>query len=64
MDANPKSWIGKLVGACVGLLAGSIALYAAVRLLEAIWSTLLIILGGGLLLAVLVAALRARSRGW
>lgn len=64
MDANPKSWIDKLVGVCVGLLVGSVALYAAVRLLEAIWSTLLIILGGGLLVAVLIAVWRARSRGW
>lgn len=64
MDANPKTLLDRLVGACLALLVGAIALYAAVHLIEAIWSTLLVILGGALLVACLVAAWRARSRGW
>lgn len=63
-SSDPRGLIDKVVGACIALLVGAIALYAAVRLVEAIWSALLVILGGLLLVAVLVAAWRFRHRGW
>lgn len=63
-SSDPRSWLDKLVAASLGFLVAAIAVYAAVHLIEAIWSTLLIILGGALLLLLLVAAWRARSRGW
>ena len=61
---NPRGLLDKLVGACLSLLIGAIALYAAVKLVAAIWSTLLVILGGTLLVGVLVAVWRRRNRDW
>jgi len=61
---QPGTWPDKLVGYCISFLVGSIVLYAAIQLLTAIWSTLLLILGGCLFVAVLVPAWRSRSQRW
>lgn len=58
-----KGLLDRLVGWCIGLFVASIALYGAVKIVSMIWSTLLIILGGGLIVFVLVALWRSRSRG-
>ena len=39
---DPRSWLDKFVGACASLLAGIMALFWAVRLLQAIAVPLLI----------------------
>lgn len=61
---DPRAWPDKALGVCLSLLAGAIALYAAVRLIEAIWWVLLIIVGSGLAVTGLVAVWRYRFRGW
>jgi len=62
--SDPASFIDRLVELAVGLLIAAIALYGAVSLVRAIWSTLLLLLGGALLVTVLVGIWRSRNRGW
>ncbi|ATQ27334.1 hypothetical protein CS378_00440 [Rhodococcus ruber] len=55
--AGPRSWIDQLVGACVGLLVGAIALYCAVQVLRTLLPFVVTVigvlaLGGGLIAAV------------
>ena len=64
MNADPKGFIDKLIELCIGLLIGAIALYGAVMLVRAIWTEVLVLLGGGLIVVVLIALWRSRSRGW
>lgn len=64
MRYQPSSWLDRLVGACFSLLVGSAAVYIAVKLVLAVWTALLIIIGVGVFLALAVAALRQRNRGW
>jgi hypothetical protein len=58
-----RNWLDRAVGVCLTILAGA-ALYLAVRLIEAIWVALLIMLviGGGI--AIAIAVIRYRSSGW
>lgn len=59
---DPGSWIGRIVGWCFALLVGAMALSAAVQIVEDVWWQLCI---GGLVaivVAVLIAVLRNRSR--
>ncbi len=63
-SSNPCSWLDSLLGLCFGLLLAALAVYVAVRLIEAIWTVLLLILGIGGLLAAVAALLRRRDRGW
>jgi hypothetical protein len=53
-----------LVGLCFGLLLAAIAVHVAVRLIEAVWPVLLLILAVGALLAGAVALLRRQDRDW
>lgn len=64
MDANPKSWLDRAVGACLSVLIGAAAVYIAVRLVEAVWTALLVIGGVLIVVAVAVAVLRYRRDGW
>lgn len=64
VDANPKSWLDKIVGASLSLLVGAAAVFIAVRLIEAVWSALLVILGVGMFLSLAVLVVRTRNRGW
>lgn len=62
--SDPRSWPDQLVGLCFSLLIGAAALYLAVRLIEAVWVTLLVI--GSLLLAASLSwlVIRRRRGGW
>jgi hypothetical protein len=62
--SDPRSWPDKLVGLCMTLLIGAAAVYIAVRLIEAVWTALLVILGVGAFLAVAITLLRTRNQGW
>ena len=61
---SPSGWLDRLVGACLTLLIGAIAIFVAVRLIEAVWQGLLAVLGVLLLLGIGVAVAQARFRGW
>jgi hypothetical protein len=41
----PGRWMDRIIGWCFGILAGVIALYCAVKVLEAIWPALVVIVG-------------------
>lgn len=62
--SNPRGLLDSLLGLCLTLLLAAIAVHVAVRLIEAVWTALLLILGVGALLAAAVALLRRRDRGW
>ena len=51
---NPGTWINRIVGWCVGLLAGVVALYCAVKVLEVIWPALVMIVGIIALIALII----------
>lgn len=52
MSQDPSQWMDKIIGWCFGALLGVIALYCAVRLLESILPTLIVIIGIAALIAV------------
>jgi len=49
------SWIDRVIGWCFGILLGVIALYCAVRLIESILPTLIVIIGILALIAIAIA---------
>ncbi len=61
---QPSSWFDQLVGVCFSLLVGAAAVYFAVKLIQAVWTALLVILAVTGFVVVSVAVLRARQRGW
>lgn len=54
MSQDPGRWIDRLIGWCFGILLGVIALYCAVRLIESILPTLLVIIGILALIAAII----------
>lgn len=42
---SPGGLLNRFVGWCFGILAATFALYCAVKLIEAIWPTLVVIVG-------------------
>ena len=64
MNPNPRSWLDQVVGGCFSLLLGAVAIYLAVRLIEAVWLILLVILGVVGVLGITVAVLRGRRQRW
>lgn len=62
--SGPRSLLDDLFGLCFSLLVAAIAVHVAVKLIEAVWPVLLVILGVGLLLTGGVALARRRDRGW
>jgi hypothetical protein len=61
---QPSSWLDQLVGACFSLLVGAAAVFIAVRLILAVWTALLVILGVAGFGLVAVMVLQGRRRGW
>jgi uncharacterized membrane protein len=65
--ANPGRWIDRLIGWCFGILAGVIALYCAVALIESMLPTLIIIIGAlaiGALIFGAVVVIRTWCNRW
>jgi hypothetical protein len=54
VSQEPGKWMDKVIGWCFGILLGVIALYCAVRLIESILPTLIVIIG---FLAVVAAVI-------
>jgi hypothetical protein len=61
---DPRSWLDKLVGACVSVVVCAAAIYIAVRLIQAVAAVLLVIVSVGALLAIAAALVLRRDRGW
>jgi hypothetical protein len=51
---DPGRWIDRLIRWCWGILLASIALYCAVKVLEAIWPALVVIVGAVAIIALIV----------
>jgi hypothetical protein len=51
---NRGRWTDRLIGWCFGILAAVIALYCAVKVLEAIWPALVVILGAVAIIALII----------
>jgi hypothetical protein len=51
---NGSKWVDRLTSWCFSILAATIALYCAVKLIEAIWSALLVIVGIAAIIALIV----------
>jgi hypothetical protein len=63
--ADPGRWIDRLSSWCFSILLASIALYCAVKLIEAIWSALLVIVGIAAIIALIIRiVVYYTSRNW
>lgn len=62
--SDQRSLLDRLIGTCLALLFGAAAVYIAVRLIEAIWTSLVIILVIAGVVTFGVLAARARWRDW
>jgi hypothetical protein len=62
--SDPRPWLDRLLSLCLTLLASAAAIYVAVRLIESVWTTLLVIVAVAAFLVLAVAVLRRRHRGW
>ena len=61
---DPGSHLSRVAELCVQFLVCALAIYWAVKLLEAVWlAAVLILLGVGVLVAI-IAWVRAYRRGW
>lgn len=57
-------WRDRWVGACLSLLAGAVALFVAVQLIEAVWTVLVVIAVVVVALLAGIALWRSRMREW
>jgi hypothetical protein len=62
--SDPRSWLDRLIGICLSLLASATAIYVAVRLIESVWTALLIIVAVAAFLVLAITVLRHWYRGW
>lgn len=63
-NSSPRGWLNRYLNGCIAVLAGSVAVYAAVQLIEAVWVVLVIVGGIMVSLSGLAIVLRQRHRGW
>jgi hypothetical protein len=61
---DPRGWLDKAVGACLSILVGAAALFFAVKLIEQIFTALVIMFTIVLIVVVVIAIIRWRSQGW
>ena len=61
---DPRTWTDLLVEACLGVMVGATAIYVAVRLIEAVWSALIVIALVAIVVWSALVIVRNRSRGW
>ena len=52
--SDPGRWIDQLIGMCFRILLAVIALYCAVKVLEAIWPALIVIVGIGAIIVLII----------
>jgi hypothetical protein len=51
---NGSKWVDRLTSWCFSILVATIALYCAVKVLEAIWPALIVIVGIGAILVLII----------
>jgi hypothetical protein len=61
---SPRSSRDAFIGGCLSLLLGALALYVAVRLIEAVWVALAVIASIVACVALVTMVVRRRSGGW
>ena len=54
VNPNGSRWVDRLMGWCFSILLAVIALYCAVKVLEAIWPALLVIVGIAAIIALII----------
>ena len=54
VNPNGSRWVDQLMGWCFNILLAVIALYCAVKLLEAIWPALLVIVGIAAIIVLII----------
>lgn len=64
MNQEPARWLDRFVGACLTTLVGAAAISIAVHLIEAVWTSLVIIVGVGAFIASAAWFLHSRWRRW
>jgi hypothetical protein len=68
VNGDPGQWINRLVGWCWGILGGAIALYCAVKLIDAILPALIVVVGVltivGLIVATAIVVFRTMRNRW
>ncbi|MFL6137362.1 MAG: hypothetical protein ACJ74O_06115 [Frankiaceae bacterium] len=61
---SPRSWLERLIGACLGVLLCALMLHVAAVLIESAWVVLAVTAGAGLMLVAAVVWWRGRFRDW
>ncbi|WP_421874691.1 hypothetical protein [Mycolicibacterium wolinskyi] len=56
MSQDPGSWVDRMIGWCLGILFGVVALYCAFSLIESILPTLIVIIGVLALIGLAIGA--------
>jgi hypothetical protein len=64
LSSDRRGIIDRIVGACLSVLVGAVAVYISVKLIEAVSIAIFVIIGVFVLVGIVVAILRARSHGW
>jgi hypothetical protein len=54
VNSNGGRWVDRIIGWCFGILAAVLALYCAVKVLEAVWPTLIVIVGVAAIIALII----------
>ena len=57
MSQDPGGWVDRMIGWCFGILFAVIALYCAVRLIESILPTLIVVIGILALIATVIGGI-------
>ena len=63
-DNSPQRLASRVFDLCVGTLLAAMALYGAVKLIQAIWLPLCIGAGVVIVTATLIALIRSRYQRW
>ena len=62
--SDPKSWIDQLIGACISVMVGAIALYCAMQVIASVLPVLIAVIGSVAIVAALIAAFRWYRQRW
>jgi hypothetical protein len=63
-SSDPRSWLDRLVGLCLSVFVGALALFGAVHLVESVWTQLV---AAAIVLALIMVGIgwwREHGSGW